>query len=615
MDPRKALAWLLSAALILPATATNPAPAKLTRDQQIAHALDRLTFGARPGDVERVRKMGLDRWIDQQLHPEQIAENPALERMLAPLAALQMSQTEIFRRYPPNAVLAAVVQRGAALPETTDPFAKKAMERAIERYKARKSAGNKEEAKATPVDLPKIREEVAALVTPAQFRTLRGGKPDEKRAVLATLTPAQTDQLLLALPPGMLQGLMPVATPDMRRKIVLLSTPQQVIAYDLNEAKLLRAIYSNRQLNELLVDFWFNHFNVYLDKGADRHLVPSYERDAIRPQVFGNFRDLLAATAQHPAMLFYLDNFQSMSPDSALGQRQARRAQSKRGMRGLNENYARELLELHTLGVEGGYTQKDIIEVARCFTGWTMKAPRTGGGFQFVAAMHDPGEKTVLGVKIPAGGGKSDGEKVLDILVRHPSTAQFVAKKLAMRFVADDPPAELVARMAQTFQRTNGDLRAVYECMLRSKEFFAGAAFRAKVKTPLELVVSATRALNADVETAYAMAQQLNQMGQPLYRKQEPTGYSAKNSEWVSSSALLGRMNFALSLAQNQLPGVRVDAAQFGGNAESLASRWLPVPLSPETKATIAKALSERKDAPVGLLAGLVLGSPEFQRR
>jgi uncharacterized protein (DUF1800 family) len=349
----------------------------------------------------------------------------------------------------------------------------------------------------------------------------------------------------------MRQALYPTAPPELRRKIAITNGPEQVVARDLSESKLLRAIYSNRQLEEVLTDFWFNHFNIFLDKGADRYLVTSYERDAIRPRVLGKFRDLLEATAKSPAMLFYLDNWQSVGPD----------ARAPRRGRGLNENYGRELLELHTLGVDGGYTQKDVTEVARCFTGWTIDQPQRGGSFQFAARLHDNGEKVVLGVTIPAGGGIADGEKVLDIVARHPSTARFISRELAQRFVADDPPETLVARMAQTFTKTDGDLRAVMKTMLDSKEFWSEGAYRSKMKSPLEMVASAVRAVNGDVDFAFALVNQVAVLGQPLYRKQEPTGYSNSSQAWLNSAGLLARMNFAVQLAGNRVQGVKVESA------------------------------------------------------
>jgi uncharacterized protein (DUF1800 family) len=286
--------------------------------------------------------------------------------------------------------------------------------------------------------------------------------------------------------------------------------------------------------------------------------------------VLGRFRDLLEATAKSPAMLFYLDNWQSRAPAEA--------GRGKRAAGGLNENYGRELMELHTLGVDGGYTQHDVTEVARCFTGWTIDQPGQGGPFTFNPRMHDQGEKTVLGVRIPAGGGIEDGEKVLDILARHPSTAHFVAGKLAIRFVADDPPPALVEQMAQTFLKTNGDLRAVMKTMLESGEFWSIGAYRSKLKSPFELVASAVRAADGDVDFASGLVNQVAQMGEPLYRKQEPTGYSNSGQQWLNSAGLLARMNFAVNLADNKVPGVKV--------------------------------------APASDLPGRVsLGSPEFQRR
>jgi uncharacterized protein (DUF1800 family) len=443
-----------------------------------------------------------------------------------------------------------------------------------------------------------------------QIATLRKGTVEEKRALLASMPPQQIDQLLLAMPVGMRRSLMPIAASDVQRKIVLLTTPQQLIPYDLNEAKLLRAIYSNRQLAELMADFWFNHFNVFIDKGADRTLVTSYERDTIRPNIFGKFRGLLEATAHSPAMLFYLDNWESVAANTG-------RPNAKR-KRGLNENYARELLELHTLGVDGGYTQKDIIEVARCFTGWTIRAPRQGGDFFYNDRVHDKGAKVVLGVTIPAGGGIDDGEKVLDILARQPATARFISRKLAMRFVADDPPQALLDRMVRTFQATGGDIREVMRTMINSPEFYSQGAFRAKIKTPFEMTVSAVRAVDANVDSAVVIAQRLNELGEPLYRKVEPTGYPSKNAEWMNSSSLLGRMNFALALTAGKISGISIAPERLGsmdGDPLAIASQLLPSPLSAATRETITKTLESQQQKQPALVAGLLLGSPEFQRR
>jgi len=322
---------------------------------------------------------------------------------------------------------------------------------------------------------------------------------------------------------------------------------------ELAAGKLYRAIYSNRQLAEVLADFWFNHFNVSQQKGAARYLVTAYERDTIRPHILGKFKDMLLATAESPAMLVYLDNVRSVDP------RMAQMGKGKK--RGLNENYGRELMELHTLGVDGGYTQKDVTEVARCFTGWTVRQPRQGGDFAFNRRMHDNGEKVVLGVRIPAGGGIEDGRKVLDILAKHPSTAQFISRKLAIRFVSDEPSAALVDRMAKVFTKSGGDIREVMAAMLESPEFWSEKNYHSKLKSPLELVASAVRALAADVESADTLAKRVAEAGQPLYRKQEPTGYSNSSEEWVSTAALLARMNFGVALAENRIAGVTAPEA------------------------------------------------------
>jgi uncharacterized protein (DUF1800 family) len=289
--------------------------------------------------------------------------------------------------------------------------------------------------------------------------------------------------------------------------------------------------------------------------------------------------------------------------------------------RGLNENYGRELLELHTLGVDGGYTQKDVTEVARCFTGWTIKNPQAGSTYTYNDRVHDKGEKIVLGVKIPAGGGKDDGEKVLDILAKHPSTARFISKKLAQRFVADNPPQDLLDRMAKTFTDTNGDIRAVLNTMLTSKEFLSQGAYQSKVKTPFEMIVSSVRATGAEVDYAFPLANRIAQLGQPLYRKLEPTGYSNANAEWINSASLLARMNFALDLTQNKVQGTKVDQTRFKDDPAHTARLMLFTNPTAPTRDAIDRAIADEKaknpKAPPSpsLVAGLVIGSPDFQRR
>ena len=406
---------------------------------------------------------------------------------------------------------------------------------------------------------------------------------------------------------------------------------------ELAEQKLLRAIYSERQLQEVLTDFWFNHFNVDARKGRARFLLTTYEREAIRPHVLGRFRDLLEATAKSPAMLFYLDNWMSADPHAVrLGSQDARRPVNRR-QPGLNENYARELMELHTLGVDGGFTQKDVTEVARSFTGWTIGNPRQGGGYVFNGRLHDAGEKLVLGHRIHAGGGEHDGEQVLDILATHPSTARFIATKLVRRFVSDTPPPSLVERAAARFSDTDGDIRAVVRTIVTSPEFLAPEAYRAKVKTPFELIVSAVRATGADVSDATPLVRALQQLGMPLYACQPPTGYRDSADAWVNTGAFVSRMNLALALSSNRMRGITIDDRQWMDDSRlsssdsrrsSVDDRPSAVPdrqssvvgrriiedvlngeVSNATRATIEKATT------VAQMAAFALGSPEFQKR
>jgi len=440
--------------------------------------------------------------------------------------------------------------------------------------------------------------------------------------------------------------------PEQQETIEAIVNPQLVVGGELSEAKLLRAIYSERQLEEVMTDFWYNHFNVFVNKGPDRYMITAYERDVIRPHVLGKFKDLLVATAKSPAMLFYLDNWQSVGPHSELAVYGNQRRQFRRGPfgtiyeaprrppanknrpSGLNENYAREIMELHTLGVDGGYTQKDVTELAKVLTGWSIDKPQQGGGFKFNDRAHEPGKKYVLGHKI-GDHGESEGMDMLGILAHHPSTAKFISKKLAMRFVSDNPPQSLIDRMAETFKSKDGDIREVLRTMFNSPEFWAADAYRGKVKTPLEFVTSSARALGADVQNAMPLVQQLNRMGMPLYGMQPPTGYSMKAESWVNSSALLTRINFALQLGTGRLPGTSLDAQALVQGTEiadassalaALENRILAGDVSPQTHAVMENQLKDpqislrklddsSRGPNYGAIAGLIMGAPEFQRR
>ncbi len=517
----------------------NGVPAN-PNDRTIVHALNRLGFGAAPGDIERVRSLGLATYIDQQLHPERLPDAAIAER-LAMFDTLNKSTRDMAEEY----FLPALMAR-----------------REQQRQQATQSPAPADPATNPP---PQSADGKRANMTPEQMQAVRA-----EREALS----------------------------------------------ELMQAKVLRAAYSERQLQEVLVDFWFNHFNVFSGKGPVRLYLNEYERDAIRPHVLGKFRDLLGATAESPAMLFYLDNWQSSAPEGGL-RTFGRPGRFRRPMpvqgnpqkapnrpRGLNENYARELMELHTLGVDGGYTQKDVQEVARAFTGWTIANPRQGGSFRFEPRMHDDGEKMILGHKIKAGGGQKDGEQVLDLLAKHPSTARFVAIKLSRRFVADDPPKALIDRAAQRFTDTDGDIREVVRAIITSPEFFAADANRAKVKTPFEFVVSSVRATGTDARNPLMLVGAIRNLGMPLYGCQPPTGYADKAEAWVNSGALLNRMNFAVSLTS-----VRRGMAGPTLTSDTLVASALAGELSESTSSTIAKATG----APQAL--ALVLGSPEFQRR
>jgi len=627
------LAALLVTALGFAGTAAGRFDQKLSVDKQIVHVLNRLTFGPRPGDVEKVRRLTVEKWIDLQLHPDRIPENPVLEAELKPLATLQLAMWQLLEKYPP--VPPALMVKAPILPllppqqmsrlmncsaeerrtmlasldpETRRLFLTAAPPQFLEglpgdlQQEATKI--RQEEQEARQKQISKLMPPLNELLSPEQIRTANRGTTEEKIALLNSFDAGKRLQILRALPP---QSLADV--PEFRREAMAARQPQEAVNSELIENKLYRAIDSNRQLQEVLVDFWMNHFNVFNGKGPDRVLLTSFERDAIRPYVFGHFKDMLLATARHPAMLFYLDNWQSQVPRDDIP--------FPPGVRrpGLNENYGRELLELHTLGVDGGYTQQDVIAVARAFSGWTIYDPQKFAEFQFNPAMHDRKEKLVLGHTIPAMGGEQDGVQVIDIIAHHPSTAKFISKKLAQRFVADDPPPALVDRMASTFAKTDGDLRAVLQTMFSSTEFLSEGAWQAKIKSPLEVAVSAVRALNADVTDTFTLGQRIADFGEPLYGKLEPTGYPNTGEAWTNTASVLGRMNFATALASGQVSGVKVDISRFNFKEPAVvASGLLGMAPSPSMLAAIEKGIQGREATP-SILATLVISSPDFQRR
>ena len=563
---KKIVAFVLLVVLAQPLVFAQKKPKSLTDEQRVIHVLNRLGFGARPGDVERVKAVGLEKYIEQQLNPEKITDTVA-ENKIRDLSILNMTTAELYEKYPQPGQLLRQLQARGMLPA----------ELAAEMPKNNQTAPP-----ANPLENEKYRKVIE------EYYRENG-----------------------------------------------LERPQRIVA-ELQASRILRAVYSERQLQEVMVDFWTNHFNIFAGKGADRWLLPAYDRDTIRPNAMGKFSTLLQATAQSPAMLFYLDNFQSVSPNANQRRgrlQQLRPQQPQQQRRGINENYARELMELHTLGVDGGYTQKDVQEIARCFTGWTIFQPRGGaaavnamtgeagrrnaGTFFFNARVHDDGEKTVLGQKIPAGGGMKDGLMVLDILAHHPSTAKFIATKLVRHFVSDTPPKGLVDRVAATFTKTDGDIRETLKAIFFSKEFNSTEAYRVKIKRPFELVVSAIRTLGADTNGGPGTHQWIARMGEPLYGFQTPNGYSDAAESWVNTGGLLERMNFGLALANNRVQGTRVSLAKINGEQAKVMDDYLKTLLAGDISAATREALLKQLDPsdPVTKVVGLILGTPEFQRQ
>jgi uncharacterized protein (DUF1800 family) len=590
--------WLLTAPVFAVVDPVRDKKKALTDDQKILHVLNRLGFGARPGDVEKIKAIGLQKYIDQQLNPAAINDSVA-EAKVKNLEVFNLTTAEVFAKYPNPGALLRQLEGGR---------------------QAQANAQNRNVA--NPTMPPADPEQMTA---------------DERR---------ERQQKIQ----------------ELYRKYDLRPANQMLPQIVTN--RVLRAVYSERQLQEVMVDFWQNHFNVFSGKAAVRWYIPSYERDVLRKNALGNFRDLVVGTAQHPAMLFFLDNFESVAPnaqtpggngrlaqavrsgnipprlreqikrnqnltDAELDERINRlKQQQNRPRRGLNENYARELMELHTLGVDGGYTQKDIVEVARAFTGWTIADPRgyrraaaamiqgeedrrlarlerqagvpegtDSGTFYFNDRWHDKEPKTVLGQKIDAGG-VNDGLKVIDILVKHPSTAKFIARKLATKFVNDNPSEALVGRVADAFSKSNGDIKTTLRALFSDKEFFAPENYRAKIKTPFELAVSSIRAVGGDTNGGPQMLAMLNKLGEVPYGYQAPTGYPDTAEDWVNTGALLERLNWAVAVASNRIPGTRVNLTPFTAPTKSAIldkaiAEIVDGDISDATKASLKKQLEQ----------------------
>jgi uncharacterized protein (DUF1800 family) len=699
-------------------------------DERVLHALNRFTFGARPGDVAAVRQMGVQRWFEQQLNPARI-DDSALEERLAAFPAMKMQQAELMERYPGPQALRQIIAKNLPLP--TDPLEHAIYADDIAVYEAAKAKQEAAKAEAASAGKSSTGDQVqlamakgdgikskaalpgddVAMATPAIATQVDQVYSRLDAAKMINLPPEQRMQKILAMQPAELlafrkslsQSELAAAaeglTPLQRETLAALQGSERMIGGELLASRMLRDIYSERQLEAVMTDFWLNHFNVYVKKNQDEpYLLPAYEREVIRPLALGKFEDLLVATAKSPAMLMYLDNWQSIGPDSqAAGNsgklaKVAQNPQVKQALkdRGLNENYARELMELHTLGVQcevsqdhpvralekdcgRGYTQQDGTQVAQVLTGWTIDRPYRDGMFQFEERRHEPGSKTVLGTTIPESG-ELEGMQVLHMLANSPATAKFISTKLAVRFVSDTPPPALVDRMAKAFVTSGGDIKTVLRTMFNSPEFWSPEVYRAKLKTPEEFVVSAVRASDADVTNAVPLTQALAKLGMPFYEMQTPNGYSWMATSWLNTGDLVNRMNFSLTLGGDRIPGVLTDWTRLldqgaglelaaleanvsggdGDSVEALKEKKLEMlllgqPVSDRTRTTVLQqfqvqttqqaaaknfsirangaepkaavlnpAAQQRKaklpqDPQAAAMAGLLLGSPEFQRR
>ncbi len=668
-------------------------------DARVSHALNRLTFGPRPGDVAAVEKMGPDRWFERQLNPASI-DDSRLEARLAEYPAMRLGASELERRYPGANELRMIESGRASLP--SDPTQRAVVEDQLALYQIQQ---RKKEVAAQPSADTKTGtgkpdpDKAVAAGERALDAADQGGEaspaPREEVRRLLGLSPDQRVQAILALPPGQLarfarllngpegEQLEAGLSPEQKEMLVALPGGGRMVSLESMETRVLRDVYSERQLEAVMTDFWLNHFNVYVRKSQkEPYLLPRYERETIRANALGSFEELLVATAESPAMLVYLDNFRSVGPHSQQAEKVAHRLAldpaAKQASAGLNENYGRELMELHTLGVNGGYTQADVTEVAKVFTGWGLAKPQQGASFEFDERRHEPGSKTVLGKTIYEGG-QREGLEVLHMLATSPATAQFVCGKLAVRFVSDNPPAALVDRMADSFVQSHGDIKTVLRTMFHSPEFWSPQVERAKVKTPEEFLISAVRASGAEVKNPQALVAALNKLGMPLYGMQTPNGYSWKQDDWVSTGALVSRMNFALVLSGNRIPGVRTTWTELLGEPRpevrraayvageeagppgtgalakerQLEQLLLGSPVSDRTRATVLSQARDQTiaeqaatefdlkspggkgkfgltrggrevaganvlvpdDAEAAVMAGLLLGSPEFQRR
>jgi uncharacterized protein (DUF1800 family) len=685
---------LLLAAASPPWHSKHNSTQEMPEQERAAHALNRLTFGPRPGDLERVEAIGVKKWIEIQLNPEQI-DDSLLEARLQSFPAMHLSQQDLLQAFPSAGMIRAVADGKVPLP--SDRVERAIYQNQVTEYEekrqkqaqeaAKQPAGEPvaaDPAKAAAMANESLMADAMALEDVANSPSITVHEQklyaDLASTQIVNLLPAQRLDRLVNMKPGQLRGFMKGLTPEERTQLtagmtaqqketmVALINPTLLVTGELLQTRLLTDIYSQRQLQAVMTDFWLNHFNVYLKKGqfAPWYLV-DYEQDVIAPHAMGKFEDLLVATTKSPAMLFYLDNHSSIGPHSIAAMHAQANPAAKNRDPGLNENYARELMELHTLGVDGGYTQKDVTEVAKVFTGWTIEEPRKGAGFTFNERRHEPGSKAVMGQTIQESG-EQEGLEVLHRLATSPATAHHLSQQLAERFVSDTPPPALVDRMAKTYLKSDGDIRQVLRALFTSPEFWSREAYRAKVKTPEEFVLSAVRATGGEVQRPAIVLNAMGQLGMPFFGCQTPNGYSWKADAWVNSGDLLSRINIALALSSNKLGTatdldalMKINKPDALGSAQKetkLEALFLEGELNPQARQTVLQqadqlaaqgplalpgsdlakpgakqagtmpiraAFVQVMDLPTpipapadkqaALVAGLLLGSPDFQKR
>jgi len=681
----------------------------LTQRERVQQVLDRFTFGPRPGEVDQVLAEGEDKWLAVQMNPGAIKDG-ATDRKLGDFPTLNMSVPQLLLTFPDRGQVTPVADGKAPYP--TDPLLNAVYEVAVyklQQERDKKKADGSVEVKPELTDAEKAEAKKKDQETAARIAGELFAMPKQQR--MAAVIKMPVEDRVAFTGNGNLSGdqknlLMADFTPREREAFEAMSaqvSSSYYIGSELAQARIVRDVMTERQLQEVMTDFWFNHFNVYVPKDSDQWYTTGYERDVIRKNALGTFPALLLATAQSPAMMIYLDNWLSIGPDSMANGVNPKNPNSKKGNKGLNENYGREVMELHTVGVNGGYTQTDVTTLAAILTGWGVDKPYQGGGFLFDPKRHEPGPKTWFGYVIDDNGNatpvasKKRGDVVaagltwgpskdeatdnsvkqgitaLNILAASTQTAHFISTLLVQHFVADDPPPALVDRLTKVYLTSHGDIKTILRALIASPEFNSRQYFHTKVKTPLEFVASAFRTTATEPQNPNALVNTISVMGMPLYKALPPTGYYLTADQWMNTSALVDRLNFAYQLTNGKFANQKFDAPKLlamgllaptgGGNfasygvkaASSPAARgdaklmgvaavttaassahpasegaevamrvleatMIGASVSAQTNQLINKQLEQQPvdAAPtdtLNLLTALVMGSPEFQLR